>query len=342
MAYAKKVSRRRYRSNRYRRRARRRRYRYRKYRRYYRRSRRQRPEYKRLEFRSAWAFESLSTLSLNDANAQVQTVMPFWYDFFCIGASNPPNIPSKCINIENGSGINQRIGAKIRPTAIRFFGTMSIYTDDQIFPSDDLEPVNNVNGCMLRMIVFQIRNGNNDVSPLTRNFSEVNPFVVNYAGGSNNDYPLNQYNRLDASYFPSTDWFSRFFSVKSVIEQETKVVTIDSAQKINVVDYVSDDNRAYFGTYAKCPYRAGIGTYMRILKDKLYYFNPTTHPTFAFRFKTKKPYRMVWKESTSQENALESNCKNPIYIVCIPIYPVGANSCKIEMNLNAQMYYTDK
>lgn len=341
MAYAKKASRRRYRSNRYRRRTRRRRYRYRKYRRYYRRARRQRPEYKRLEFRSAWSFKA-NPVPIFASNQNKHVVQPFWYDFFCIGASNPPSIPNKCINIENGSGINQRIGAKIRPTAIRFFGTLSIYNENQDLSSNTLNEVGNVNGCMFRMIVFQIRNGNNDVSPLTRTFSEVNPFVVNYAGGVNDDYPLNNYNNLDATYFASPDWFSRFFSVKSVIEQDTQVKTVDDTQKINVVDYIDDANRAYFGTYAKCPYRAGIGTYMKILKDKLYYFNPTTHPTFSFRFKTKKPYRMVWKESATQENTLESNCKNPIYIVCIPIFPVGISQAKIEMNLNCQFYYTDK
>lgn len=337
MAYSKKVYYRRNRSSRYRRRAWRRKYRRNRYRRRYRRARRARPEYKRLEFKQKFTFEP------SFLNTDFQTyyhIKPFFYDFCCIGATTPPGYLDKarCFNVLPGPGLSQRIGGKIRPTSLRLFGTISIHNYTQQFPDNNLINVGIVNGCMLRMIVFQVRNGNNDVHVMNSAFSAVNPFGVNVTSINNVDAPINQYNNRDQNYYLSGNFLSRLFSVDGIIRQDSERVN----NVVSVYEGVLENNREYFGTYAKCPYKRGIGTYLKVLKDKLYHLNPTIAPSFAFRTKTKRPYRMVWLENEAQAAGTNVDCKNPIYIVFIPIFPEGVNGSDIEINFNCQFIYSDK
>lgn len=336
MAYSKKVSYRRRRSSRYRRRFRRRRYRRFNYRRRYRRSRGSKPEYKRKEFRATPTF---SVSPYQRPNQLVLLISPSAYEFVCIGCENANDLPVKCIPIRQGPGVDQRIGAKIRPVALRLYGTMSVElrTQQLTAATPQLNAVNNVNACMVRMLVFQVRNGNTEYSPLGSYFSPVNPHIVVHTEINGAQVPIARYNDQAATYYCDTDWFGKIFSYNYPFEH----------WELNdgggsVFDGIPVDDRYKAGVYAKCPYRNGIGASLKILKDKLYYFNPTTSPTFAFRCKTKRPYRMVWKESPNDDNELTENCKNPIYIVFIPIFPVGVNGLKICINLNCQFYFTDK
>lgn len=339
MAYAKKVYPRRRRSSRYRRRYRRRRYRRYNYRRRYRRARRNRPEYKRKEIRLVTNFKVL-TEPVDGANMCLVT--PSTYEFICIGCENVDRFPPKCVPIRQGTGIDQRIGAKIRPTALRFFGTVTIETKDQSDAAATLglSAANNLNACMLRMIVFQVRNGDTEKNPLSNEFSPVNPSVITEITVP--DYgpaPVRFYNGQGATFYCDPVWFNKFFAIHH--DFRTVYRPVENPLGVNAYDGYNTGDRYKSGIYAKSPYRAGIGSSVRILKDKLYNLNPTTAPTFGYRFKTKRPYRMVWKESSTRDNELTENCKNPIYIVWIPIYPVGINIDRIVINQNIQMYYTD-
>lgn len=337
MAYAKKVYPRRRRSTRYRRRYRRRRYRRYNYRRRYRRTRRNRPEYKRKEFRITPTF-SISTRELND-NRDMVMITPSTYDFWVIGCPNEEGAPPKCVEIRQGSGGDQRIGAKIRPVSLRISGTISIEAKNQADNETvlGLTSLNNVNSCMLRMIVLQVRNGDTEVNPLSRGFSPINPWIVTNVTIDNINYNVVDYNGQNQNHFNDPDWFNRMFA----FNHQMTHISIGNADGGHIIDGYLAADRYKSGIYAKCPYRNGIGASVKILKDKLYYLNPTTAPSFAIRTKTKRPYRMVWKESTAGDNETTENCKNPIYVILIPIYPVGINIDKICMNLHFQLYYTD-
>ena len=340
MAYAKKVYFRRRRASRFRRRAWRRRYRRYNYRRRYRRTRRSRPEYKRKEFRLNPTFY-IETRAVNNQN--LTNVVPGFYDFVCIGCENAENLPIKCVPLRQGTNVDQRIGAKIRPLPIRLFGTISIETEAQPdgINQTGLTSVANVNACMLRMMVIQIRNGNTDYNPLGNMFSGINPSVVASSNVPNvGDVRVTSYNGQPQNWFSETSWFSKMFTTSIEFQYDEQYNLENNA--LNVTEGVRIADRYNWGIFAKAPFRSGIGASVKILKDKLYHLNPTTAPTFGFRCKTKRPYRMVWKESRQNDNELTENCKNPIYIIFIPIYPVGINISKICVNCNVQFYYSDK
>lgn len=340
MAFSKKASRRYRRSSRYRRRAWRRRYRRNRYRRRYRRYRRRnKPEYKRKEFRLTAQFSNrINALTVGNVTSNVSVVTPHYYDYIVLGAETVEGVPY-CIPIKQGTNIDQRIGAKISPVGLRIFGTISIETKGQVFNTAiaGLDSVANVNGCMLRMIVMQVRNGNTTHSPLAKDFSPCNPNVVTALSQEQEVLNVDQYNGQDCTYFNDPEWFNKMFAFSNVYNRH---VTREG-QTVRVWDYLTSETRFKSGMYAKCPYRQGIGESMRILKDKLYYLNPTVAPTFAIRTKTKKPYRMVWKESRDQDNVLTANCKNPVYVILIPIFPEGMNQSRISAALNFQLFYTD-
>lgn len=355
MAYAKKVSRRRYRSSRARRRAWRRRYRRNNYRRRYRRTRRRRkPEYKRLEKRYTLQFTASNQVvkQVTDPNThQVTNVMGFVVIpsplfFFVIGCDRAgPSFPDACANISQGTGLNERVGAKIRPVSLRFFGTMSIRDKLQDFnqPVNSLNPVTNVDQVSIRMLVIQIRNGNNDYNPQRKEFSEVNPFVTTH-DPNNVAHHIEVTNGIAQTYAIPSDFFARVFSVGNMHAQEfiiTQGQGNPPREVTNYWDYLTMNARMTSGVYAKTPYRSGIGPYIKILKDKRYKLNPTLGSNFAFRCKSARPYRMVWKEDKDNENELQASCRNPIYIIFIPIYPLGTSENTIEINFNYQMYFTD-
>lgn len=346
MAYGKKVSRRRYRSNRYRRRYRRRRYRYKRYRRRYRRLRRYRPEYKRIEFSQNFNFHCDVRSDVTIEETPVSVIAPFYYDFVVIGANRTDNDVQRNVNINQGYAEAKRIGGKIRPSALRLFGTMSICSKTQVYENSDtgLVSVPNVNVCMVRMIVFQIRNGNNRYNPFQQEFSEVSPYIDKFFNYANATKGVVKYNGSDSSFYNNPEWLSRIFATHFPIRDFAKTTQTNSYE---VIQYIKHQDHDKLGCIAKSPYRQGIGTYLKILKDKLYYFKPGTNGSFAFRCKTKRPYRMVWKEKPSygdnlQNDQNEADAKNPIYITFIPVFPLGVNASSIGINLNCQLYYTDK
>lgn len=270
-------------------------------------------------------------------------ITPSTYDFICIGCENADGYPVKCVPIRQGTNIDQRIGAKIRPVSLRCFGTITIENRLQEAGPviNGLSSIVQVNACMLRVMIIQVRNGNTDHTPLGVNFSAVNPSIVTTSYVQDvGDRPIRSYNGQEATYYCNVDWFGKMFS--TTVDWDTSSVYNQQRNAVEVYEGLNVENRFKWGVFTKAPYRNGIGASVKILKDKVYNLNPTVAPTFGFRFKTKRPYRMVWKESRTQDNELTTNCRNPIYIIFIPIYPVGVNVDKICVNFNCQLYYTDK
>lgn len=339
MAYAKKVTRGRYRSSRYRRRAWRRRYRRKYYRRRYRRARRSKVEYKRLEFKQDLSFKgNISNWSTTVGPQNVFYVAPDYYSMFVLGSYNVRFGEE----IAQGTGINKRIGAKITPVSLRLYGTMSIIAKNQNFQGSQneigLTNVVPINQCMVRMIVFQVRNGNTGAYYADKKeFSVCNPYVTEklYTG----EQPqMQSYNNQQKFFYNDPGWFWRMFAI------EKYITLYEVANGGAVFQVVSTEDRHKQGLLAKAPYRNGIGSAVKILKNKLYYLRPTTNGGFAFRTKIKRMHRMVWPEAPDglEEDSITRDPRNPIYITFIPIFPDSLNQAQINITYYGQLYYTDK
>lgn len=341
MAYAKKVTRGRYRSSRYRRRAWRRRYRRNKYRRYYRRTRRRaKVEYKRIEFNDDISFKgNLATWASSFGPLGVFYISPEYYYACGIGCS----ISSRGIEITQGTKQSQRIGAKITPITLRIFGTMSITNKTQTYQTSDnstgLKHVPSVNVVMVRMIVFQVRNGSIGfgANAFSSDFSSVNPYVTDRLQNDPSKGVLN-YNNQSMTSFLDPDWFWRMFAIEKYTSK------VETPNTNTVIQYVEGAARMKQGVLAKAPYRNGIGSAVKILKNKLYYLRPETSPSFAFRTKVKRMNRMVWPESPLglDEDEITRDPRNPIYITFIPIFPESLSLSQIDISYYAQLYYLDK
>lgn len=340
MAYAKKVTRRRYRSSRYRRRAWRRRYRYNKYRRYYRRTRRRtKVEYKRVEFHHEVEFQG-NIVDWPGASNLLKThfyVSPDYYSCFIIGSSNyGPGVA-----IGQGTGTNKRIGAKITPVTLRLFGSMSIMAKDQSLTFDQndagLKGIGSVNQVMVRMLVFQVRNGSPGIYDLmSSGFSSINPIRTTKLATDGSS--ILQYNNRNATEYLDPEWFWRMFTIEKYITRQ------EDTNTKSVIQTIIPGRRANQAMLAKAPYRNGIGSSVKILKSKLYYLRPFGTSTFAFRTKIKRMHRMVWPESPAglELDEITVEPRNPIYITFIPIFPTGLSAAQITINYQGQLYYTDK
>ena len=126
-----------------------------------------------------------------------------------------------------------------------------------------------------------------------RRCSEVAPAVSNYRRRYRRARRRNNKETRSISDYRGSKFNIMYFSAEcpfesiGYVDQETG--------NANVIEGVREQDRPYFGgVYAKCPYRNGIGTYLKILKDKLYYyFNPSYASHICF-FAQKLKGLIVW------------------------------------------------
>lgn len=321
----------------YRKRSGRYRRRYSRYRpRYYRKSKRFRShrkskvEYKRIEGNVSKSFEMFvragydNTVYPPPANSEFTYLAGIDSFCYCIGGQQTtPFIRA----IPQGTHVGRRIGAKINPVKLRLFGTVSFNNPAY---NQVLQPPQSI---YIRLIVFQTRNGSDDFNVNQENFSMVNPIFDSNTGAMTSKSG----NRLFTEFYGQEMYY-----LEGNDQQHTW--TPYPAIKIG--------NLNSYQTLTKVPYRNGIGGSLKILKDKTYRLNVTDHSSFSFRFKTKKPNRMVWAEHENDADDLYTHCKNPIYITWwfIPTdaYAYMAENAhdsagigRVTVSYGFQMYYTD-
>lgn len=284
--------------------------RYKKYRRYKRWRRGSKIEYKWTEHNRAVTFES--KFEQVEVSGGAVDVLEFPLCHVIAIGSNTTNIFQRAIS--QGTGQGQRIGAKIRPVKLRVWGTISMLCDSETF---SLVPYS----CSLRCIVYQVRNGNPEYGYNTQQFTSVNPV---FDIGSGQVHP---------------DSGKRLFSVYYGDYYTTQ-------NPATVHTYVKADNLNIYNGLPRTPFRNGIGTSLRILYDKVYTLQTGYKTEFPFRFKTKRPNRMVWPEDPSGiANALQGTARNPIYITWwfVPSAPASVyhNHFPVSVSNHFQLFYTD-
>lgn len=309
--------------------------RYRRYRRFRRRVNRK-IEYKRIESSVLYNFTT-SSKKIGDLNRYFQIIDPFPYGVYCIGylsVGYEKAIQGKYI--QTGYGYNQRVGRKINPVKLRIYGAINILPPTNV-PGGEAAPAYTgqvyAQRVFVRMIVFQVRNGNTEYTPAQEQFSSVNPYVTLIQNG--------YYNGIETqNYFLDEGWFARMFSKNATMTSISRP-SGDDFVEWHGYDLMEAEDPYWQNAYLKSPYRLGIGASVRILKDKLYGVTPQTSQSIPFRFKTKRPSRMVWPEGKAGDDAEVTHPKNPIYIVVIPIFPYPTYPSRVQVDMNFDMFYTD-
>lgn len=326
MALAKKASRRYSSRFNYKRWYRRRRYRRRYRKRYYRRNYKK-PEYKRIEEtrQFQWhCYDLRDPLNLT-GNAGDFYVMTKPYYFSIIGRGTDPAGALFGVDIPQGTGVNQRIGAKITPAKLKFQVSMGIIPVENTVPDDNAPGVNLYGGHLranyntsssrafkVRFIVMQVKNGNCEQPPHSPAFHQVNPALA-----------------LDQ---PDIQFFNKAF--ESGRPDFQYVLAQDQW-------YMAAGQLEHWWNCVISNYRRGTGGQFRILKDKIYTVDSSRGSFYTFKFKTKRPSMMTWVERRDGNNGIYSYPKNPIYIIAIPFPNCPMADCKLSFIYKYNFYYTD-
>lgn len=237
-------------------------------------------------------------------------------------------------HIPQGTGTSQRIGAKINPVKLRVYGTVSLVNPNHQKIAETPLTI------YMRCIIFQVRNGMASTKDMYEDgFSPVSPVFDSNSGAM--------------KAMSGQRLFSEFHGAEG-FKYNTNIGGVTTYTLESVI--YEDEINAYT-SLTKVPYRNGIGGSMKILKDKLYKLNISKNSSFSFRFKTKKPNRMVWPEDPITDDAITTGCRNPIYITwwMIPTTPYAYSrfindenqliynegSGVIHLDFGYNMFYTD-
>lgn len=342
MAYRTKRSYRSSRVSRRRRNYRRRWYSSRRYRRRFKgyRKRRGKVEYKRVEFSGGMYFKS-EVKTINEL--QYQVIGPYPWASYCFGpykANDPSRNLFPLVSVQNGSSVTQRIGNKINPVRIRIYGVVSFNSTSESAFLPPLAPQH----VYIRFIVYQPRSVDGSKHPYEKYASSFNPCFIPLASASDSGFLINSNSADDVKdFFPSYEILARLFACKIPYTEETYSTGIGGQTYTKVTQGLklsTNENYNYINL-AKSPYRHGIGGSIRILRDKLYRIDTSQTASFPFKFKTKKPSRMVWEESTGAENTSYPCPKNPVYVLVLPIFPIARQNGRVDIEVYNQMYFTD-
>lgn len=308
-------------------------------RRRYKRYKRRKVEYKRTEATFKTRLNCTKYTNLNDTNdSQTANKTGYIGEFIsalAIGPQDLSTIPSDYI--ENGTGIDQRIGNKINPVKLRCFGTMTL-TSPNPLPGTLENPVT----VYVRMVIYQVRNGNPQYTFDDASFSSMNPIWQRARPPTINE-----------ASFISAQTGERLFSVfhgKDLYRYELIMNQTKTIMKAGILE----QDLTRYTSLTKAPFRLGIGGSIKILKDKVYKLSNIKN-SFSFRFKTKKPNRMVWPEIQNEIYLNNGNCpKNPIYICFFYIPTTGVTASlpneqnqytyfngNVDIDLDYQLFYTD-
>lgn len=137
--------------------------------------------------------------------------------------------------------------------------------------------------------------------------------------------------------------FNRLFSCCPTFQRSRfHYPTTSNPPTFMTVDGLTKTNWPTWQNLVRTPFRLGIGPSFKVLKDKLFKLRPALNQSIPFRFKTKRPMRMVWPESPTQDNHLALNPRNPVYIMTIPVVSQPTEDMEIFIRYNFQLYYSDK
>lgn len=308
MAYSKRA-----RASRARRRYHRRRYgRYkRKYRRYRRRYRRaSRTEVKCVSKECYYAVNT-QNVPVNDDRMAGIKFKPM--NIFIVGCP-PPDGFNYCVGFTEGTGPQQRIGAKISPIKLRLSGAISIDFGDSrsdVMPDPAAEQPN---FWQIRLLIYQVRGGNTQYNPYSQFYHPLALEVVDTNGGC---YP-SQIKKLLSTY-QGTDG--------------------------NAINYTRESWLSNQGM-CKFPLRRGIGGQMRVLYSKSFWINATKNPVKQFRIVTRRPRSLVWTEDLSgaDNHNILTQPRNSIYI-CWMYQPGNYDASKqlpIYLSCQYELFYKDK
>lgn len=243
-----------------------------------------------------------------------------------------------CMNVPQGTGISERIGAKIKPIKFRLTGSINYsnpFYSAVANGSTSLQTIANETqlprSFAVRLFVYQVRGGNSSTYPLRG--TEFHPLGLS---------PLEKY---DANWNPNCSKIS---------SNEVKKL---------LGTYEADDERQTFKqlmsntSAVKAPLRLGIGGQFRMLYHKVFYVS-STRPSCPFRIVTKVPRRLVWPEVITGSMNVDSalSVRNPIYCMWLVVpltIPASLNISttsqqialfsddRVSIGYQAQLFYTD-
>lgn len=210
------------------------------------------------------------------------------------------------MSIPLGTGMNQRVGAKVEPIKLRISGSCSLVSKAQ--HQNTFEP----NFWQVRCLVYQVKGGNPNYSPSNSNYHQL--AMINTDGNLTGK----EIGKLLSGYFYNDD---------------TGIV-------------FSFNNWLGNNVLARTPLRRGLGGMFRVLYKKSFWINSQKNPVKQFRFVCRVPKRIVYPESitTSDNNEPQTDPNNAIYIVWM-FQPGSFNVDMVPvLNLNyvVDLFYTDK
>lgn len=233
------------------------------------------------------------------------------------------------IKIPQGTGISNRIGAKVKPIKLRLSGVMN-YVGPLQSNGTVANPNNNNNATLgmvlpmespqayqLRLIVYQVRGGNSDVDIGNANYHPLG--LIPLGNGT------------------------------EVLSYEDNVARANAAGLRNLLqNYYYTDNSYSFSQQelisnsgvGKIPFRLGIGPMMRVLYNRTWTLQSGYKTSMPFRIVTKVPRTLVYPSGNGAE-ATESVVRNAIFIawILIPMSPLPTG--KVTLNYNVELFYTD-
>lgn len=309
-------------------------------------------EYKRIESTLTCNFTTdVISYSGNPNSPQfMQKIAPYPYAFTTIGGNSVLNdIPN--VTVSQGTGYAQRVGNKINPVKLRCFGSINLIPRDDIV-NDNIVPeyqdLKLTQPIYLRVLIIQTRAANTAYNHVDKPFSSINPYIkkaADFRSQISNSKPITiTYNGTQGTqFYPDIDWYPEIFEAPSNYYTASSITETDVANVVTVYQgYKTNTINAYTANILlKTPYRYGIGSCMKVLKNKVYKVHPVSTQSVAFRFKTKKPLRMVWPEQSGNEDMSSASCKNTIYICLIPVFPYPNYPARMNINFGYDMFYTD-
>lgn len=238
------------------------------------------------------------------------------------------------LRIQAGTGLNQRIGAKIKPIKLRISGVMN-YIGPLTSNGSVANPTNNANATLgmvlpmespqayqLRLIVYQVRGANTDNYPGRENYHPLG--LLNIPNGSE----VLTYEDIVARAYAS--------GLRSLLQHYYYEHGGDSS--FSQEELISNSG------VGKMPFRLGIGPMMRVLYNRTWTLQSGYKTSLPFRIVTKVPRRLVFPESNDQpqgEGHIDTTVRNAIFItwILIPMSPQPTG--KVTLNYNVEMFYTD-
>lgn len=254
-------------------------------------------EAKLVEYKGVHSWEFNQEL----ANADVT----FYPGFFHTIGSNTYGI-----NILQGTGTNQRIGAKVTPIKLRISGVLSF--DRKFSLAEPIIP----ESFHIRMFVYQVRGGNSDKDPTSADYHNLALHGVVTNGSMDG--------RLDGKEIQK---LLNFYSITAATPSK----------------FTNGQMRDNMGA-GKTPLRLGIGGQFKMLYTKTFKLSSSSTSSIPFRIVTKVPNRLVWPEKPNgTTDETPASCpRNAVYVAWLIVPQTTSPIGNVYLNFQTQLFYIDK